>query len=277
MIFWALIKGTIKEALSKKILLSVFGLFSFIVLLILALINLDSVEGIPALMQANEEFDYRQFIISIELLMISQPPFLIIMTLFMVMVSSFIPSMLEKGNIEVLLSKPVSRTSIILSKYLAGVIIIFFALLYLVLLIWIIVSAKSGVWHFDFVIYSVIYYTYIFAVMYSAIILTGLLFRSTILSLIVNIMLFFPITAILSLKNEMAQVITNKPVMFIIDFIYYLLPKPWDIRAIASSLIEGSFTATGGFFFAYQPVITSGIFMVAMLFLSIYFFNKKDY
>ncbi len=277
MIFWALTKGTIKEALSKKILLSVFGLFSIIVLIILALINLDSVEGIPSLMQANEEFDYRQFIISIELLMISQPPFLIIMTLFMVMVSSFIPSMLEKGNIEVLLSKPVSRTSIIISKFLSGVIIIFFALLYLVLLIWVIVSAKSGVWHFNFLLYSVFYYTYIFAVLYSAIILTGLLFRSTILSLIVNIMLFFPVTAVLSLKTEMAQVVTNKPVMFIIDFIYYLLPKPWDIRAIASSLIEGSFTGTGGFFYAYQPVITSGIFMVAMLFLSIYFFNKKDY
>ncbi|HPS65819.1 MAG TPA: ABC transporter permease subunit [Ignavibacteria bacterium] len=276
MIFPAIVKSTIREAFSRKILLSLFILFSFVILLIAALINLDAVQGIPKLLEAQPDFDYRSFIIKMELLMISQPSFLIVMILFIIMSSSFIPSLLQKGTVELTLSKPVSRTEIILGKFSGGVIIVFIALTYLISLIWAVISLKTGVWHFAF-LYSILWYTLIFAVLYSLVILTGIITKSTIMSLIINVLLFFPFTAILSAKDNISLFASNKVLAFILNFIYHILPKPWDLRSLCSDAIDGSLNMSGGFFYVYQPVITSLIFMLVCLSLSVYYFSKKDY
>lgn len=276
MIFNAIVKSTIREAFSRKILLSLFILFSLIVLLIAAAINLNAVEGIPSLLQAQQDFDYRAFIVKIELMMISQPSFLIIMLLFIIMSSSFIPSLLQKGNIELTLSKPVSRTELILGKFVGGVIIVFLALAYLIILVWLIISIKTGIWHFAF-LQSILWYTLIFAILYSLVILTGVITRSTILSLIINVLILFPFTAILAAKDSISQVASNRMITFILNFIYYVFPKPWDLRSMCDNLIGGTLNMQGGFMQVYQPVLTSVIFMLVCLSLSIYYFSKKDF
>lgn len=276
MIFNAIVKSTIREAFSRKILLSLFILFSLIVLLIAAAINLNAVEGIPSLLQAQQDFDYRAFIVKIELMMISQPSFLIIMLLFIIMSSSFIPSLLQKGNIELTLSKPVSRTELILGKFVGGVIIVFLALAYLIILVWLIISFKTGIWHFAF-LQSILWYTLIFAILYSLVILTGVITRSTILSLIINVLILFPFTAILAVKDSISQVASNRMITFILNFIYYVFPKPWDLRSMCDNLIGGTLNMQGGFMQVYQPVLTSVIFMLVCLSLSIYYFSKKDF
>lgn len=272
----SLIYGTIKEAIAKKVLLSIFVIFSAVIIIILLVINLDPVEVLPQLMGNDPNFDFNTFVLWFEVQMISQFPFFIIMTLFIVMTSSFIPSMLEKGTVELILSKPVSRSEIILGKYAGGVIIVFSALTYLITIIWLIISFKTGVWHFSFLT-SILWYTFIFAVLYSLIIFTALITKSTVLTLIFNMFLLFPITGLLSLREGVYSLINNKAVEFILDFIYYLLPKPWDLRTMAVEIIEGKFSAAQGILIAYQPLITSIIFIITILSLSIYYFNKKDY
>jgi hypothetical protein len=89
--------------------------------------------------------------------------------------------------------------------------------------------------------------------------------------------LLFPITGLLSLRESAYPFINNKAVEYILDFIYYLLPKPWDLRTMAVEIIEGKFSASAGIFTAYQPLITSVIFIITILSLSVYYFNKKDY
>lgn len=272
----SLIYGTIKEAIAKKVLLSIFVIFSAVIIIMLLVINLDPVEVLPQLMGNDPNFDFNTFVLWFEVQMISQFPFFIIMTLFIVMTSSFIPSMLEKGTVELILSKPVSRSEIILGKYAGGVIIVFSALTYLITIIWLIISFKTGVWHFSFLT-SILWYTFIFAVLYSLIIFTALITKSTVLTLIFNMFLLFPITGLLSLREGVYSLINNKAVEFILDFIYYLLPKPWDLRTMAVEIIEGKFSAAQGILIAYQPLITSIIFIITILSLSIYYFNKKDY
>ncbi len=272
----SLIYGTIKEAIAKKVLLSIFVIFSAVIIIMLLVINLDPVEVLPQLMGNDPNFDFNTFVLWFEVQMISQFPFFIIMTLFIVMTSSFIPSMLEKGTVELILSKPVSRSEIILGKYAGGVIIVFSALTYLITIIWLIISFKTGVWHFSFLT-SILWYTFIFAVLYSLIIFTALITKSTVLTLIFNMFLLFPITGLLSLREGVYSLINNKAVEFILDFIYYLLPKPWDLRTMAVEIIEGKFSAAQGILIAYQPLITSVIFIITILSLSIYYFNKKDY
>lgn len=274
--FFALVFNTLKEALARKVLLIIFILFSLIIILIPIVINLDAVEVIPYMLQADPSFNYENFILKVELAFVSQIPFLVLMMIFIVMASSFIPSMLQKGYVEFILARPISRTNIILSKYVAGILIVFIAMVYIIIPIWLIVSIKTGVWHFKF-LYSIFWYTFIFATLYPLVILSGLITKSSVLSLIFNLLIFFPISAVFSIRDAIYKFISNKVIIFIFDFFYYLLPKPWDLRTMCETTINGSFSTDAGFFYAYQPVITSVIFIVTILSVSIYYFNNKDY
>jgi ABC-type transport system involved in multi-copper enzyme maturation permease subunit len=256
MIFLTLIYGTLREAYAKKIILLIFLIISFLNLILLYFSNLDEVEGITQMMELLQEPSFKEAIIAFECSLIGHIPFLVVFSLLIMLVSSFIPSMLERGTIDLIISKPISRANIILAKFVAGNIFIFLVILYLMLPIWLMISMKSGIWHFQF-LYSILWFTLIFSVLYSV---------------LVNFILFFPITAILSAREELIfSFVKNKSVIFVFDFFYYLLPKPWSIRTICESTIKG-FSID-----SYQPLITSLLFMIAMLSVSILYFKKKDY
>lgn len=261
---------TFREALAKKFILSIFIIISLFLLLFLGFLNLDTTQAINDIMAATGAESFREAIIKFETGLISHIPFFIVFVLFIILTSSFIPAMLDKGNIELLLSKPITRTNIILGKFLAVNLFIFSILVYLVGIMWLMISLKSGVWHFPF-LYSVLWFTFIFAVIYSLIILIGLLTQSTILSILINLILLFPITGILSTREVIFGFVHNDITKFIINFFYYVLPKPWDIREICVNTIDGSAVDS------WQPVITSLLFCLTALGCSIYYFSKKDY
>jgi len=270
------ISGIIREALAKKIILSVFIFFSLILLFIVFIATNESVEGIVAFMQASGGTeDYRSAVIYYESGVVSKIPMFMVTAFYLIIVSSFIPSMLQKGHIDLLLSKPISRTKIIAGHLLAGVIFAFLSSLFLFGIVWVIVSFKTGVWHIPF-LYSVFWFTFIFLVLYSFMILTGLLTKNTVLNIIINLILFFPLSWIFYILT----VVTKKGEQFfsiggvtgfVIKFFYYIFPKPWDLADICESVIKQEQIAS------YQPIITSLLFIGIMLSLSIWYFNKKDY
>ncbi len=271
MIFLALITNTFREAIQKKFILIVFLVISVLLILFLSFLSLESVESMNEFMMQLGQDSFRDAIIMFQNSLISNIPFYVVFVLLMIMTSSFIPSMLEKGNIDLLISKPISRTNIIIGKFLATNAIIFVVLAYLVGTIWLMVSLKSGIWHFPFLL-SIVGFTVIFAILYSIILFTGLVTQNSILTILVNLILFFPITGILSAREQMIYTfVSSGPVKFIIDFFYYVLPKPWDVHAIMLKLIAGETVDS------WQPLITSLVFMIAMLALSIFYFKKKDY
>jgi ABC-type transport system involved in multi-copper enzyme maturation permease subunit len=197
--------------------------------------------------------------------------YLFLITFCLIGVSSIIPSMLEKGNVDLLLSKPVSRSKIILGKFTGGVILIFFSLVYLIGMIWLIISFKFGYWNASF-LSSIFILTFSFAVIYSLVIFIGITTQSSILSILINIFLIFLIYPFLASRETLLfQFITNNIAQFIINFFYYILPKPGDLQEISKSIIRGEKVVS------WQPVITSALFLITFLSASIYFFKKKDY
>ena len=157
MIFLTLMFSTFREAIAKKIFLGFFAISTLIILIFLFLINVDSVEGMVDMMGSSGTEGIKQLVIGFEVAMINIS-YLLIITFCFVSVASFIPSMLEKGNIDLLLSKPVSRTKIILAKFSGGVLLIFLSLIYLIGFVWLILSLKSGYWNITF-LYSCLLYT----------------------------------------------------------------------------------------------------------------------
>lgn len=270
MIFLTLIFSTFREAIAKKIFIGFFAIATLIILIFLFLINVDSIEGMVNMMESAGEEGVKQLVIGFEVAMINIS-YLLIITFCFISVSSFIPSMLEKGNIDILLSKPVSRTKIILAKFLGGVLLIFVSLLYLIGSVWLILSLKSGFWHVPF-LYSILWLTLSFAIIYSLIIFIGLISQSTILSIIVSLFLVFIVCPILYFREEtIFSLVNNEVVQFIVNFFYYILPKPTDINQITTDMI------TGNPIKSYMPVFSSVLFMLAALSASIFYFKKKDY
>lgn len=262
--------STFREAIAKKIFLGFFAISTLIILVFLFLINVDSVEGMVNMMESSGEGGIKQLVIGFQVAMINIS-YLLIITFCLVSVSSFIPSMLEKGNIDLLLSKPVSRTNILLAKFAGGVFLIFLSLVYLIGSVWLILSIKSGFWHIPF-LYSIFWLTLSFAVIYSLIILTGLLSQSPILSILISLFLVFIVCPLLAVREEVIfSLITGSTAQFIINFFYYILPKPSDINKITMDMITGESIKS------YMPVYSSVLFMLTALSASIYYFRKKDY
>lgn len=275
MVLLTFIYGIFREALAKKIILAIFSFFSLLIILFIFAITNSTVEGIKTMLEATGTSGLKEAVITFEAGIVSKIPMFMLVASFMIIVSSFVPDMLKKGYIDLVLSKPISRTKIVFGHFLAGVLLVFVALGFLIGIIWILVSAKSGIWHVPF-LYSVLWFTFIFAVYYSSVIFTGLFTRSTILTILINLLLFFPVTFILYLANVYmegeAQTIALSPfTQVILKFFYNILPKGWAMQDICEGLITG---AAG---ISYQPLVSSVLFMLVMLLLSVVYFNRKDY
>ncbi len=273
MILFSFIWGIFKEALAKKIILSILLFFAFIVFLILYFVNLDSVEGVKTLLALSGQDKFEEALLGLELEMVSGIPGFMLFILFIILVSSFIPSMLKEGYIDLILSKPISRTRIIFAHFIAGLLFVFLALLIFVGVVWLIISAKTGIWHFKF-LFSIVWMTLVFSVLYSTVIFFATITKSSIFTILINIFLYFPLTWALYKLNIILlnkSQILGATAEFLGKFFYYVFPKPWDMQDIGDKIIKGLPVDS------YMPLITSLLFVIIMLSLTIVYFKKKDY
>ena len=274
-----IIKNTFREALAKKIFIGYYIFYAIVILFMIFLVNMDAVEGVMSL--ADEKAIVRQ--VETGFFMLSWN---LIIFFSLISTASFIPSMLEKGTIDLLISKPISRSMILLSKYLGAVLFVFLSMVFLLGSIWLILSLKSGFWDFTFLL-SILWLTFAFAVMYSIVVIVGLTTQSTVISILVSFFLIFVLCPILSIREAVVfSLVTNDTVKFVFDFLYYVLPKPGEIRDITNAMIMNEpinvwksslNTETQVFTVSWMSAISSFIFCAAMMAYSVYYFSKRDY
>jgi len=95
----------------------------------------------------------------------------------------FIPNMLRKGTVDMLLVKPIHRTTLLLYKYVGGLLFMFLNALFIVAGVWLVVGLRSGLWGWGFLL-SILVLTYQFAVYYSISTLFAVLTRSPIVAIL---------------------------------------------------------------------------------------------
>jgi ABC-2 type transport system permease protein len=275
MVLLAFIKGVFREALAKRILITIFGFFSVLIILFVFGITNSTVEGLQLMLESGSAGGLKEAVLTFESYIVSGVPMFMLVASMLIITSSFVPDMLKKGHIDLLLSKPISRTKIVFGHFFAATLLVLFSFTFLLGSIWILISAKTGYWNVTF-LYSIFWFTLIFAVLYSSVILFGLLSRSNVLTLIINMLLFFPTTFLLYLANTYFQS-DQKGIVFgpvaeaLIKFFYQILPKAWDLQDISVLYVTQKPVLDS------MPIITSLLFMCVMLSLSIWYFNKKDY
>ncbi|MEO6259857.1 MAG: ABC transporter permease subunit, partial [Thermoanaerobaculia bacterium] len=147
------IEDVMREAAARWTLIAYFCLSSIFVLIFASAINLDIVDGSLAsakLFGKNVEMNQA---ISIEKLVLgfesgfSAVLYFLCTFLAVFATAHLVPRMQEKGTIDLYLSRPVSRLKLILSRYVAGMILAGSNVLYLIGSIWLIVIWKTHVVH----------------------------------------------------------------------------------------------------------------------------------
>jgi hypothetical protein len=114
--------------------------------------------------------------------------------------ASIIPQMLDPGSIHLLLSKPVSRPFLYLAKFAGGCAFVLLASTYLFVGLWLILGARLGIWE-PRLLWCIPIYVVAFAVYYSVTALAGLIWRNTIVAVIVT-MLFWVVCTFVGWGKE---------------------------------------------------------------------------
>ncbi|HEX4593180.1 MAG TPA: ABC transporter permease subunit, partial [Bryobacteraceae bacterium] len=199
----ALIRDTFREALARKIFWGLFGLSILMILFFLFLLKIDIVEGGIATASLFGTSGPRAMAgVDVDRIVRGVyggiATFLYTWGMFLAVFASagLIPSVLEPGRIELLVSKPVSRTHILLGRYAGNVLVVACNVTFLVLGIWTILGVKTGIWSPAFLI-SIATTIFIFAVLLAVVVLVGVLFESAALATMITValMIMSPILA----------------------------------------------------------------------------------
>jgi ABC-type transport system involved in multi-copper enzyme maturation permease subunit len=265
-------RATLREAMSKKVFLFFMGISAVVLVIQLISFSLISADQlIKAVNPMGLPIPMLKVISSFELMIVSPIAGLgLLMAIFAS--SSFIPTMLEKGNIDLLLSKPVSRTELVLGKYLGGLLVVFINVFFLVFGVWLIISVKFGYWDPTFLIVSLVI-TFTFAVLYSMIVFFGIITQGSVFGMMMAYFTFLILSPILfAAKDKFLEMISNGFLKNAIKVCYYIVPKTSEIMGpVLMNITSGKAIES------YQPVITSLVFLILMLLFSIIIFRKKDF
>jgi ABC-type transport system involved in multi-copper enzyme maturation permease subunit len=269
----ALIRDTFREALARKIFWGLFGLSALMILFFLFLLKIDIVEGGLAAVSlfgrtASRTADVDRLVRGVYG---GIATFLYSWGMFLAVFASagLIPSVLEPGRIELMLSKPVSRTHILLGRYVGNVLVVSCNVIFLVLGIWTILGVKTGIWSPSFLI-AIATTVFAFAVLLAVVVLIGVLFESTALSTMVTVALMI-ISPILAQTTVMLKLLSSEWSRQIWRTLYYSLPKVYDLGKMTLDAIQSRE------FNGYMPIWTSGVFGVVVLALALWAFSRRDF
>lgn len=269
----ALIRDTFREALARKIFWGLFGLSTLMILFFLFLMRIDVVEGALATvtlfgrtMDRTTDVDrlVRGTYAGIATFLYTWGMFLAVFAS-----AGLIPSVLEPGRIELLLSKPVSRTHILLGRYAGNVLVVSANISYLVVGVWLIFGWKTGIWSKSFLL-SIVTTIFVFAVLLTVVVLVGVLFESAALAtmITVGLMILSPILAQTSTVNRLLSSEWSRQLW---NGIYYALPKVYDMGKMTLDMIAR------GKFDSWMPIWSSGMFAVVVLGTALFVFQKRDF
>ena len=236
-------------------------------------LNLDIVDGMQSSVsifgqESGELIDLRKIIGGIEgAIAIMLFTGGIFMALFAT--SNLIPTFLKPGFIDLFIAKPLSRFQILAGRYVGAVSIVAFNIFYLIFFSWIILSIKTGIWNSGFLMAGIMIIL-TFAVLYTLMMILSLLTGSGPFSLMLTYLILF-FSPLLLQRDKIYALLSAKFYGYLIDGIYYFLPKTAELGNITQQLVRGIEITS------WMPLWTSLIFGGLMFIISIIIFQNKNF
>ncbi len=269
----ALIRDTFREAFARKIFWGLFGLSTLMILFFLFIMKIDIVEGATATLTLFGRDNGRRMDVDrlVKGVYGGIATFLYTwgMALSVFASSGLIPSVLEPGRIELILSKPLSRTHLLLGRFAGNVAVVALNTTYLVLGVWIIFGIKTKIWGNQF-LWSIATTVFIFSVLLTVVVLIGVLFESAALSTMITVGLMI-ISPILAQTSTMMKLLSSETARDAWRVLYQVLPKVYDIGRMTLDLVRSQPVES------LQPIYSSALFGVAALSGAVYIFMRRDF
>jgi ABC-type transport system involved in multi-copper enzyme maturation permease subunit len=268
----ALVRDTFREAFARKIFWAFFGCSTALILFFIFIMKIDVVQGAIATISLFGNTSRGQ---DVQLLVRQVhgaiAAFLFTAGMFLAVFASagLIPAVFEPGRIELLLSKPVERYHILIGRYVGNVLVIASNIFYLVFAVWLIFGVKTGVWTPGF-LWSSVLIVFIFSVLLTVVLLVGVLWESAVVSTMVTfgIMMMSPI---LAQQRILERLLTSEWSRDVMRFLYWVLPKVFDVGRIARELVLGNPITS------WMPIWSSALFGVVILSTGLYVFARRNY
>lgn len=271
----ALVRDTFRESFARKIFWGFLGCSTALILFFLLALNIDLVEGAMAAVTLFGHQVNHGRLVDVELMVRkilgAVAAFLFTAGLFLSVFAAagLIPTVFEPGRIELLLSKPLTRTRILLGRYAGTLAVIACNMLYLVLGVWTVLGLKTRVWHVSFLLAAVLA-VFAFAVMLTVVLLVAVASNSAVLATMVTYF-FLIMSPILAQHEKIAPLFRRQWARDVVKWLYYLFPKVFDMGNMSRLALEGKG------FESWMPLLSSGVFAVVMLSAGLWLFARKDY
>jgi ABC-type transport system involved in multi-copper enzyme maturation permease subunit len=272
----AVIDGTIRESMAKFTFLAFLLMSTLMLVIVTFAVNLDVVDGaLAAARLFGQDVKLGGQEISIDSLVSGIQTgtagvlFAVGLFLSIFATANLVPVMLEKGYVDLLLSKPLSRPALFLGRYLGALSVVGLNLFYLIGGVWIVLGLKTGMWRPQLLVAGlVILLTY--AIILGFMMMVGVLTRSSSITIMLSYFLF-PLTAFLFIRDNLTVMLTSKVFVAVLEALYWMLPKINEISLYMVNLTMGKPVGSSA------PLFTSALFGAACLALGTTVFTRKDY
>ncbi len=211
----------------------------------------------------------------------------------------FIPNMLRKGTIDLLIVKPISRPLLLLYKYVGGLTFVLLNTAVAVAVVWAALGLRSGVWA-PAVFWMIPILTFSFAILYAISTLFAVLTRSAIVAILVTIVIWAGLLLvsfmhsyvesmrIMDKRREVAEGERFQDGTFakVVNALHFTLPRRSDLDTLSSRLLVRDLVTANqvkDLKFDQSEVSwgeslgVSCLYIVLLLGLSCWRFSVKDY
>ncbi len=280
--FAAIIEETFREAKSRKTIVG-FAIFSTIVIVLTFLVlQMDAVQaGLqeqfktppPGKHDGPPQFaGLAVTVLEWVWIVICYMLFFMTIAVGVFSTASFMTSMMEKGNIDLLLSKPVPRWMYIMGRYTGAMMIVAIEIVYFIFGMWLAVGISLGQWETKFLA-SLFFILIGFAGIYSVVTLVSVITRSAWFAIIIGIAVYF-LSGMLAIGTFLDKLFTggDSGGVFgaVSKVLYYILPQ-------APELSDNMRYAITGEPIQWTPVFLTLLLVGVYLSLSSYLFSKKEF
>ncbi len=242
--FWALIKDSFRESIDRKI----FWIMVFITLFVaLAMASVGFEDGkvrffFGLLTSQTERFDPmselgRSRLVGIVVyLLLSGILGTVGIALMIIATASTFPSLIERGAIDIVLSKPISRARLFLYRYVGGMVFVALQGTLFVVLTFLVMGLRWGVWAPGYLA-SLPLLILLFSYIYCVSVLVGIKTRSTVAAILISIAAWFAFALIHQapqLFDTYPSLQENRRLYTMVRIVSWIPPKTGDFDYLAA-------------------------------------------
>jgi ABC-2 type transport system permease protein len=278
------IEEVFREAIARWTLVAYFVLSTIFILGFAMAVNLDIVDGALAGVKLfGQDVQTRgsggptleQLVVGFESIFAGM---LFVVSLFLAIFATahLVPRLQEKGTVDLYLARPVRRVTLLLSRYVAGLLLAALNVAYLMVMVWLIIVWKTRIVHPEFLLGGLVILLAI-AVMLAFAFLIGVATSSTAVSIMASYGVFF-LSLFLAAHDKIEAALESQINIALVHSLWAALPKTVDLmKALVAIVSDGKMDRAFDHVITVSPFVTTALFGVVCLSIAAFLFQRKEF